>query len=270
MTTTETDTSTAEPELDLSAYSNAWMAHAEGREAAPAIPDLTPHQEIAVLARILFANGYDDMLAGHISYKQPDETFLVTPYGLTWDEVKASDIMHVDLVNEKVLDGKWTVTPAIELHRAAHAAREDVVWAIHNHPRWSTIWAALQRLPGVYEQTASLIGPDVVLYDEFQGGAATQADSQAAVDALGNNAAAILANHGVFVVAKGVRQAYLRCQSLETRARLAWHINSIGEGVSMPDDVISLAGLMMDREGWPGAWEAMVRREIRRDASFLD
>jgi ribulose-5-phosphate 4-epimerase/fuculose-1-phosphate aldolase len=178
--------------------------------------------------------------------------------------------MHIDLVNEKVLGGKWTVTPAIELHKAAHAARDDVVWAVHNHPRWATVWAALHKLPGVHEQTGALIGPDVALYDEYLGGAATQLDSQSAVEALGNNAAVILANHGVFVVAKGVHQAYLRCQSLETRARLAWHIAAIGEGVPMHDAIVSMAGVMMDRAGWPGAWEAMVRRELRRDPSFLN
>ena len=249
---------------------NPWIAHAQGREAAPPIPGLEPAQEVAALARVLFANGYDDMLAGHISFKQPDGTFLVTPYALSWDEVTASDIMHVDLVNGRVLGGKWTVTPAIELHTAAHAAREDVVWAIHNHPRWATVWAGLGRLPGVYEQTASLMGPGIALYDEYQGGAATQLDSQAAVAALADNAAVVLANHGVFIVARGIHQAYLRCVSLETRARLAWHISAIGEGVPMPDAIVSLAGVMMDREGWPGAWEAMVRREIRRDPRFLD
>ncbi len=268
MTTTESVTSTEQ--MDAALSQNPWMAHAIGREAAPPIPELSPRQEIAALARILFASGYDDMLAGHISYKQPDGTYLVTPYALAWDEVKASDIMHIDLEHEKVLGGNWTVTPAIELHKAAHAAREDIIWAVHNHPRWATVWAALHRLPGVYEQTAALIGPDVVLYDEFQGGAAMQLDSQAAVAALGDNAAAILANHGVFVVAKGVHQAYLRCQSLEMRARLAWHISAIGEGVAMQDGIVSMAGMLMDRAGWPGAWEAMVRREMRRDPSFLD
>lgn len=257
-------------DLQLSPDVNPWMAHALGREMGPPIPELSPAQEVAALARVLYAGGYDDMLAGHISVKLPDATFLVTPYGMTWDEVKASDMMHVDLVDRKVLDGKWTVTPAIELHRAAHQARDDVVWAVHNHPRWATVWAGLHRLPVPVEQTGSLIGPDVVFYDEFQGGAATETDSQAAVQALGGNAAAVLANHGVFVVARGVHQAYLRCMALETRARLAWHVAAVGEGVAMRDDIVSLAGMMMDRAGWPGAWEAMVRRQIRSDPSFLD
>lgn len=261
---------TAAKDVDMSAYQNAWTRHAEGRPLGPPIPDLTPSQEVAVLARILYRAGYDDMLAGHISSKQHDGTFLVTPYGLTWDEVTASDIMHVDFETSTVLGGKWTVTPAIALHARAHAVRDDVVWAVHNHPRWATVWAGLHRLPGVYEQTSALVGPDVVLYDEFLGGAATQADSEAAVAAMGDAAAVLLANHGVFVVARGIHQAYLRCLSLETRARTAWAMLAVGEPAAMDEQLVAFAGLAMDRAGWPGAFEAMVRRELRRDPSFLD
>src|SRR5580692_9807213 len=66
------------------------------RPVAPALPDLTPAQELALLARCLFAEGFDDHLAGHITYRQPDGTFLVNPFGLTWDEVTASDVMTMD------------------------------------------------------------------------------------------------------------------------------------------------------------------------------
>ena len=63
------------------------------KPVAPALPELTPAQELALLCRCLYAEGYNDHLAGHITYKQPDATFLVNPFGLTWDEVKASDIV---------------------------------------------------------------------------------------------------------------------------------------------------------------------------------
>src|SRR5271166_5741150 len=103
---------------------------------APPLPDLSPHQELALLARILFAKGYNDHLAGHITYKQPDGNFLVNPFGLTWGEVKASDVMTMDPDGREVA-GKWTITPAIALHVELHKAREDVGVALHNHARWS-------------------------------------------------------------------------------------------------------------------------------------
>src|SRR3954463_9718052 len=43
---------------------------------APALPVLTPAAELALLCRMLHREGYDDHLAGHITYKEPDGTFL--------------------------------------------------------------------------------------------------------------------------------------------------------------------------------------------------
>lgn len=50
---------------------------------APPLPPLSPQAEVALLARTLFREGYDDHLAGHITSRQPDGTLLVNPWGLT-------------------------------------------------------------------------------------------------------------------------------------------------------------------------------------------
>ena len=64
---------------------------------APPLPELSAHAQVALLCRTLFREGYDDHLAGHITSRQPDGTLLVNPWGLTWDEVRASDILRIDV-----------------------------------------------------------------------------------------------------------------------------------------------------------------------------
>src|SRR3989442_7645690 len=122
---------------------------------APALPELSPRQELALLARVLFREGYDDHLAGHITYKQPDDTLLVNPFGLTWDELRAADVMRIDR-DGTVLAGPWTVTPAITLHVEIHKVRADAGVVVHNHPRWSTLWADIGRRPEIYDQTSAM------------------------------------------------------------------------------------------------------------------
>ena len=61
------------------------------------LPPLSPRQELAILARALYREGYEEHIAGHISYKQPDGTLLVNPYHLRWDEVRAEHICRIDL-----------------------------------------------------------------------------------------------------------------------------------------------------------------------------
>lgn len=101
----------------------------------PILPRLSARQELALLCRVLFREGYDDHIAGHITYRQPDGMLLVNPWELAWDELCASDILTID-ERGKILDGQWNVTPAINLHRDIHAARPDIRVVIHNHPQW--------------------------------------------------------------------------------------------------------------------------------------
>jgi L-fuculose-phosphate aldolase len=235
----------------------------------PAIPELTPQQQVALLARLLFHEGYDDHLAGHITLRQDDGTILVTPWGLTWDEMVASDIMRID-IDGNVLEGKWTVTPAIPLHLEFHKARADADVVVHNHPRWGTIWADLHRAPPVYDQTSAQVADDPLVYDDFNGPVNSTENAKACVEALGDGRMALLGNHGVLVVGKDIQQAHHRCVFLEWRCRQAWHVEAIGQGVPVKADVWKRFGTAFDHISFPGLWDAMVRRELRRDPSVLD
>jgi ribulose-5-phosphate 4-epimerase/fuculose-1-phosphate aldolase len=236
---------------------------------APPLPALSPQAELALLARMLFREGYDDHLAGHITYRQPDDTLLVNPFALTWDELKASDVMRIDL-DGNVLEGKWTVTPAIPLHLELHKARHDVGVAVHNHPRWGTIWADLQRIPGVYDQTSAQVAGDPALYADYQGAVNDVGNARRAVEALGDARMALLANHGVFVVGRDVAMAHHRCITLEWRCRQAWHVEAVGGGVPLDPEVHGRFAKPFDHISFPGLWEAMARRELRADPGLLD
>lgn len=235
----------------------------------PILPSLTTRQELALLCRVLFREGYDDHIAGHITYRQDDGTLLVNPWELAWDEVCASDMLTIDS-GGNILDGRWNVTPAINVHRDLHALREDVRVVIHNHPEWGSVWAACKRIPPIYDQTSALVDTDPVLYDEYRGTVNDDEQGKAAVTALGEHKWALLANHGVFLVARDLRQAHLRAITLEWRCRLAWRVETLGGGSPLDAGVATQMGQRTDANGFPFLWEAMARREIRRDPRVLE
>jgi L-fuculose-phosphate aldolase len=239
------------------------------RKIAPPLPTLSPAAELALLARMLHREGYDDHLAGHITYKQPDGTFLVNPFGLTWDELRASDVMHMD-ADGKLLDGPWTITPAITLHVELHRARHDVGVAVHNHPRWSTIYADLQRAPEVYDQTSAMYSGEVALFDDYSGSVDQVENARAAVEAIGSADVALLANHGILVLAQNPAMAFLRASSFEWRCRQAWHVEAVGKGMPLRPEVQESFGAYFVDNPFPGLFEAMARREIRVDPSVVD
>lgn len=235
----------------------------------PLLPDLSAKAELALLCRVLFREGYDDHIAGHITFLQPDGSLLVNPWELAWDELTAADVLRVD-ASGKVIEGDWNVTPAIGLHLAVHEARQDVRVIIHNHSRWGTLWANAHRAPPVYDQTSAQVDGEIAVHDEYGGAVDDAAEAVSAVAALSSHKWALLANHGVFVVAGDVRQAHLRALTLEWRCRQAWHMEALGGGVPMNDAVANKTGAMIDGNGFPFLWEAMARRELRRDPSVIE
>lgn len=234
----------------------------------PLLPELNAHQEVALLCRMLHREGYDDHIAGHITLAEDDGTYLVNPWELAWDEITADDIIRVDSKGA-IIEGEWNVTPAIGLHLEVHQRRHDLRVVIHNHSRWGLVWSASGRVPPIYDQTSGQVAGDPVFYDEYAGTVDGTSEAKAAAEALGDAKWALLKNHGVFVVAKGVRQAHLRAITLEHRCRLAWQVEALGEGHPITDPESLRVAQMSDELGFPFLWEAMARREIRLDRTVL-
>ncbi|MDX1509854.1 MAG: class II aldolase/adducin family protein [Nitriliruptorales bacterium] len=240
-----------------------------GNAVGPPLPELSPAAEVALLARTLFREGYDDHLAGHITSRQPDGTYLVNPYGLTWDEITAADVMRID-ANGVTIEGKWTVSPAVTLHLAVHEVRDDVGVVVHNHPVYGTLWADAHRIPPVYDQTGSYVLGDPVLYGEYEGIVVDWEVCRRIAAKVVDARVALLANHGVLVMAPDIKVAHHRAVTLEWRSRQAWRLEAMGGGVPMPVETTADISAVFDIAPFPHMWEAMVRRELRADPSILD
>jgi ribulose-5-phosphate 4-epimerase/fuculose-1-phosphate aldolase len=232
------------------------------------LPKLTPRQELVLLARTLWREGYDDHLAGHITYRQPDGTLLCNPWLLLWDELRPDDVLRIDL-DGTVLEGEWPVPLGIPLHLELHRQRHDVVVAVHSHPRFATVWADAGRIPGCFDQSSALGGGEPVLVDEYDGPVDSREAAAKAVASMGSAASALLANHGVLVTAGSIRAAHQRAVALEYRSRRAWQVESVGGGRELPDPARSFFRAS-DGEGFAGFFEAMARHELRLDPDCLE
>jgi L-ribulose-5-phosphate 4-epimerase len=232
------------------------------------LPELPLEVQMVVLARTLWAEGYDDHLAGHITVRLDDGTLMCNPWLLPWDEFGPDDVIRIDL-DGNVAAGDWPVPLGIPLHLELHKARHGVGVALHHHPRWGTVWADAGRLPAVYDQSSALGGGEVVLVDEYRGAVNDSGSAAAAVKAMGDADIALLANHGVFVLGNSIRAVHQRAVALEHRCRVAWHTEAIGGGQPLVDEVAQVFRAS-DGEGFLGFWEADARRALRRAPPLLD
>jgi L-fuculose-phosphate aldolase len=234
----------------------------------PLLPELSDQAQVALMCRMLFREGWNEHIAGHITYRLPDGTMLTNPWELAWDEVTASDILTLDESGD-IIAGEWNTTPALGLHLHLHRLRPEVNVVIHNHARFSGIWANMHRIPAVYDQAGAYVDGPLPLYNEYDGTLEDQDASLAAAKALGDAKWALLANHGALVVGRDLRQAHLRAITLEWRSMRAYEIEQVGGGVPLTQEQVAAIALP-DANGFPFLWEAMARRELREDPGILD
>jgi L-ribulose-5-phosphate 4-epimerase len=233
------------------------------------IPEMSLREELVVLARCLWREGYNDHLAGHITCNLGDGTLLCNPWLITWDELRPNQVIRIDLKGN-VVEGDWPAPLGIPLHLALHAARPGVGWAVHNHPLYGTVMADMKVVPPPMDQSSALGGGELVLVDEYDGGVDNLVAAEDAVRRMGDADLALLAGHGVFVLGSTARAVHQRAVALEQRCQRAWHILAAGRELVTPvPDWWRDRMRKSDGNAFIGFWEAMVRQELRADPTLL-
>lgn len=236
--------------------------------------------ELAALYRVLHQFGMTDLIANHITMRVPDEPghILVNAYGLTYDEVTASNLYKI------TLDGDVVLKPDMDLglnatgyviHGAIHAARDDLHVVIHTHsPAGTGVSAMLCGLLPA-SQHAALID-NVVGYHDYEGVAFNLGERARLVANLGGGNLLILRNHGLIACGRDCAQAFTYIYRLEMACKM--QVAALAGGV---DNVSLISGAALDvthdivRDNpaiFNGQlqWRAMLRRLDRIDPSYKE
>ena len=149
---------------------------------------------------------------GNISARIDDKTMAITPSGRDYLELKAEDIVIVNLG-----DGSYEgLKPSGEktLHMAIYNHRKEINGIIHTHSdNSSTVAAARREVPAILDDIAQIIGPSIRCADYAL--PTTKKMSKTAMKALKGRNAALLANHGAVCLGRSLDEAYTCCQVLE-------------------------------------------------------
>ena len=209
---------------------------------APVGPTLDERQKLACLHRILARAGFTENLAGHVTMAvDGSDDLWASPWGLWWDEVRASDLCRVG-PDGTVRDGRWSVSPAIFLHTELHRIRPDARVVVHNHPYAATLLATMGRLPEITHQAACMFDGGLRLVDEYQGQVLDADAGTWLAEAVGDAVGVILLSHGAIVVGGSVEEAAYRSVTFERMCRLT--VDALAAGVAThPVAVEHRAGL---------------------------
>lgn len=175
--------------------------------------------------RRLAARGLVCGSVGNLSVREGGRV-LVTPTRVPYEAMTEGDVVTVDLDGERIA-GRHAPSRELALHLAVYRARPDVGAVVHAHGphavAWSFVGAPLS--PAIEEAEYYGIGPVRVA-------AAAPAGSQklgaAAVAALGDSAAVLLARHGAVSVARDLERALVLADVVEHHAQIACLLRAMG------------------------------------------
>jgi ribulose-5-phosphate 4-epimerase/fuculose-1-phosphate aldolase len=240
------------------------------RAMPPLGVELDERQKLACLHRILAGIGFNENMAGHVTMAVDGSDHLwASPWGLWWDEVRASDLCLVSADGE-VLDGSWDVSPAIFLHTELHRARPDARVVVHNHPYHATLLATLGRLPEITHQAACMFDGGLRLVDEYQGQVLDADAGTWLADAVGDAIGVLLVSHGAIVIGSSVEEATYRAFTFDRMCRLTADALLSGESAReiAPEFRASLLEAFRTH-ALDAFWNGAVRQLLRAEPEVL-
>jgi L-fuculose-phosphate aldolase len=190
-------------------------------------------QAVIAACRELSRRGLTYGTSGNISVRRDERRFFVSPTGMAYDALEPDDIPLMDL------DGRWfgRRRPSSEwrFHRDLFKSRDDVGAIVHTHSRKATALACTGRgIPAFHYMVAVAGGLDIRCAPYYPFG--TQDLSNAAVAALEDRRACLLANHGVIAVGANVAAALALAGEVEELAAQYCAALALGEVRILGDD----------------------------------
>ncbi len=231
--------------------------------------------ELAAAYRLAQLNGWDELIYNHISARVPDteDHFLINPYGLSFDEVTASNLVKIDLEGNIIGNSEYPINGAgYTIHSAIHAARHDAGCVLHLHTHAGTAISMLEEGLLPLSQTAMLFYNNIAFH-EYEGIALDLDERDRLVHDIGQKHVMLLRNHGTLALGKSCADAFLRMYYLERAC--AMQTRAIGGGAkpNWPNQGVpekTSAQGAMAFEGLVGAlaWPALLRKLDRIDPSY--
>jgi L-fuculose-phosphate aldolase len=179
--------------------------------------------------------GVNQGTSGNISVRV-EEGFLITPSGVSYNEMEPSDIVLMKLDASH----KGARKPSTEwrFHRDIMAKKPEVGAVIHLHSMFCTSLSILRReIPAVHYMIAAAGGPTIPCVPYVTWGTQELADH--ILSALEDRTACLLANHGMVCIGPNLKKAAWLAVEVEALAAQYWRALQVGVPYVLSDDEIA-------------------------------
>ena len=212
-----------------------------------------PRFRIAAARRILYREGCDSNVGGHVSMRVDGErSFWVTGFEY-FDQTTPEGVSKLDY-DLNVLEGDMPFSPAANFHARIYQTRPDVHSIVHLHSHYITVLSSTGSAVGMYDVSAVLFHEEQATYSDD--GVKSHLE---VVDALGDKRVVLMKNHGAIVASDSIEHATIEALTLEQCAR--YHLECVAAGGTEILEAEVVAGKAMYRKHYlPQMWDANVAR----------
>tara|TARA_B110000444_G_C18816702_1_gene585519 strand:+ start:1119 stop:1775 length:657 start_codon:yes stop_codon:yes gene_type:complete len=169
-------------------------------------------QETIKTAQELDSSGLSIGAAGNVSFRTKDG-FIITPTGVEAAKLSIQQLVHLDY-DGSILNGNLLPSSEWQMHSQIYQARSDIDAIVHCHSRYATALACCQHdIPAFHYMIAVAGGNSIrcAPYSLF----GTEQLGKAAVVAMDERNACLLANHGQLTGAKSISEALKLAMEVE-------------------------------------------------------
>jgi L-fuculose-phosphate aldolase len=183
--------------------------------------------ELIATARAMQPAGLNRGTAGNVSVRSGDG-FLITPTGMPYAALSADDIPLMALDGSH--QGSRKPSSEWRFHRDLYASRPTVGAVLHAHSPFAVSLACLRyAIPAFHYMIARFGGDSIRCADYAIFGSAEL--SAAALAAMENRKACLLANHGLLVAGRDLDEALALAVELEELCEQYWRACQLGQPV---------------------------------------
>ena len=185
-------------------------------------------------AQAIYTKGLVEDGEGNVSIRFKKDEIFITPSSNPYKSLIPESIAHINLDGELIGTKKMPSTES-KMHLAVYKSRSKVKCVIHTHSTYATMLSVIRKnIPVIMEQQIIFLGGNIKVSQV--GEAHTDEMGVTALNALGKNNAALLANHGAIVCGKSIEHAVRFAVILEKLAKVYWGALQVGEPLEVPEE----------------------------------
>ncbi len=209
-------------------------------ETTPAAtsPTDTLRQELLQVVNELYATNLITATGGNVSVRVPGaDQVLITPSQLFKGDLRPDVMVHIAMDGKALDPDAMSPSSEWQMHCAVYRARPDVEAIIHAHAPQATI-LGMSGLPFLPISTEAAFLGDLPRVPFIMPG--TKDLARVVVEALGDEAAVLLLNHGTLVAGSDLRRAANMVEVVECTAEAILGCYAVGkEPPTLPEDEVT-------------------------------